>query len=124
MPVKDAIKQRGIGTLRNLGFELERVREYPRDFEQADKDLYAEVAPFTMTGPAAVYALADAVRYIERLGIRGAVVESGVWRGGSMMAVARTLVGLGSTERDLYLFDTYEGMPEPTAKDVRWSGSA
>ena len=35
-----------------------------------------------------------------------------------MMAAARTLVALGSTERTLFLFDTYEGMPEPSAQDV------
>jgi len=27
-----------------------------------------------------------------------------------MMAVAKTLIALGDTSRDLYLFDTFEGM--------------
>ena len=41
----------------------------------------------------------------------GAVVECGVWRGGSMQAVARTLLARGVTDRDLHLFDTFDGMP-------------
>ena len=52
----------------------------------------------------------------------GALVECGVWRGGSMMAVALTLLRLGVTDRDLYLFDTFEGMTEPGEEDVRRSG--
>jgi hypothetical protein len=75
-----------------------------------------------MTSPERLHALCSAVRYIEQAGIEGAVVECGVWRGGSMMAVARTLTNLGSTHRDLYLFDTFEGMPEPGPHDVALTG--
>jgi hypothetical protein len=39
-----------------------------------------------------------------------------------MMAVARTLLELGRDDIDLYLFDTFEGMTEPTEKDVSWTG--
>jgi O-methyltransferase len=38
-----------------------------------------------------------------------------------MMAVAKTLMEL-KTERDLYLFDTFQGMPPPTAADVDLHG--
>jgi hypothetical protein len=55
--------------------------------------------------------------------IPGAIVERGVWRGGSVLAVARTLLELGATDRELYLFDTFEGMPEQTMKDVRLAAS-
>src|SRR5918998_1167805 len=47
------------------------------------------------------------------------MVECGVWRGGSMQAAARTPLACGDTSRDLYLFDTYEGMPPPSDADVR-----
>jgi len=39
-----------------------------------------------------------------------------------MHAVARTLLSLGVTDRDLYLFDTFEGMPPPTEHDRRHDG--
>jgi hypothetical protein len=39
-----------------------------------------------------------------------------------MMAVALTLLRLGITDRDLYLFDTFSGMTAPTDEDVRRSG--
>jgi hypothetical protein len=46
------------------------------------------------------------------------MVECGVWKGGSMMAVAKTLLRLNDTERCLWLYDTYAGMSKPTAMDV------
>lgn len=39
-----------------------------------------------------------------------------------MMAVAETLLRAGDTSRDLYLFDTFEGMPPPTENDVDIAG--
>jgi O-methyltransferase len=36
-----------------------------------------------------------------------------------MLAAARTLHELGDTARELYLYDTFEGMPPPTEHDVR-----
>ena len=74
-----------------------------------------------MTGPDKMYALIQAVRYVTRHRIPGDVVECGVWRGGSMQAAARALLAAGDTSRDLHLFDTYEGMPPPTDKDLRRS---
>jgi hypothetical protein len=41
-----------------------------------------------------------------------------------MLAVALTLAELGDTTRDLYLFDTFSGMTEPTVHDRRGEASA
>jgi hypothetical protein len=41
-----------------------------------------------------------------------------------MHAVARTLDSVGDHSRDLYLFDTYEGMPPPSEKDLRLDGKS
>lgn len=38
--------------------------------------------------------------------------------------MALTLVRLGDVERPIYLFDTFEGMTAPTAKDVDVTGAA
>ncbi len=81
--------------------------------------LAERVRAFTMTSFERMYALYKAVDYIDRAGISGDIAECGVWRGGSMMVVAHTLLARGHTDRDLYLFDTYEGLPRPDeTKDV------
>jgi O-methyltransferase len=72
----------------------------------------------TLTTSPRIAALCDSVEFLVRSDMQGALVECGVWRGGSMMAAALTLLRLGVTDRDLYLFDTFAGMPEPGARDV------
>lgn len=59
---------------------------------------------------------------IVEFGIPGAIVECGVWRGGSMMAVALALCELGIKDRELCLFDTFEGMTPPEEVDVDFHG--
>lgn len=85
-------------------------------------EIYRNVKPYTMTSPARVFALCDAVKYIHEQNIEGDIVECGVWKGGSMMAVAEMLLRAGDASRYLYLFDTFEGMAPPTDEDVDISG--
>lgn len=92
--------------------------------EAEDQETIQFVGPYTMTSPERIRALCSAVRYIEEVGIKGAVVECGVWRGGSMMAVARTLLKRGGASRDLFLFDTFEGMTEPGLYDIALTGES
>jgi O-methyltransferase len=94
----------------------------PIDFDEIDTELCARVAAYTMTTPPRIYALRRAVEYVATRPVQGAIVECGVWRGGSMMAVALTLLRLGIIDRDLYLFDTFTGMTEPGEEDVKHSG--
>jgi hypothetical protein len=111
--------------VRQTGFEV--IRRRPT-LDTVGMDALAiatirETAPFTMTDPAKVFGLVQAVRYVTAHGIPGAIVECGVWAGGSTMAVARTLLQVGDTSRDLYLYDTYEGMTMPTGADVAMDGT-
>jgi hypothetical protein len=39
-----------------------------------------------------------------------------------MMAIAKTLIELGDESRNLYLFDTFSGMTEPSDKDIDFRG--
>lgn len=80
------------------------------------------VAPHTMTSTEKLAALVEATRYVVRHRVPGHVVECGVWRGGSMQAVALTLLELDSADRELHLFDTFEGMPPPSENDTRTTG--
>jgi O-methyltransferase len=88
----------------------------PHDFEKLHRKIFNEVVTHTMTSPERIYSLVEAVNYIEKNHIEGDIVECGVWRGGSMMAVAEILKKHNSFSRQLYLYDTFEGMPEPTEK--------
>lgn len=113
--------------LRQMGYQISGYRpprEYPKDFTADEIADYLVVRDFTLTSPERVVSLCRAVEYIVRNDIAGAMVECGVWKGGSMMAVARVLLRLGASQRPLYLFDTYEGMSRPSAVDVNAHGES
>lgn len=107
---------------RSMGYELTRRDEppvgHPDILDEAFWRILAACQPYTMTSTERVWAMYQGLGFIARQGIPGAIVECGVWRGGSMMAAALTLEHLGDTTREIYLYDTYEGMSEPTTRDV------
>ena len=109
-------RQLGTGWLARLQWFLPPI--LPPDFEPAVEDTIRRVRSYTMTTPRRIAALCDSVEYVVDRDIPGAFAECGVWRGGSMMAVALTLLRRGVTDRDLYLFDTFAGMPPPTEEDT------
>lgn len=120
MPGIDLVRR----VTRKFGVELTRYRPTPLDFDDADKALVAYVRPYTMTSPERIFALANAVRWVADEKLPGSIVECGVWRGGSMMATARTLLSRGIDDRELYLFDTFEGMSAPTKEDKDFRGES
>jgi O-methyltransferase len=63
------------------------------------------------------YATFSAGRYVAAAGIPGAIVECGVWRGGCAMLMVLGLMEGGDTSRDVWLYDTFEGMTEPDDRD-------
>ena len=70
-----------------------------------------------MTSAERMYALWTAVRWIVSSKTPGDIVECGVWKGGSSMLMALTLLRMGDVTRSIFLFDTFTGMTEPTERD-------
>jgi hypothetical protein len=91
------------------------------ELDQLDPDarrIVEQAVPHTMTSVPRLVSVVDAVRYCEARALPGAFAECGVWRGGSVLAMILTLQQLGAEEREIYLYDTFEGMTEPTEHDV------
>ena len=122
--MKDRLKRMAGGVLRRAGLRRPPAppAEDPHDREFRDlpgwvREIMGRVAPYTMTGPRRVASVCAAAEYAVKHEISGAFVECGVWRGGSVMAMLLTLEHLGAEPRDVHLFDTFEGMPEPGEAD-------
>jgi O-methyltransferase len=94
----------------------------PRDFDPAFQAIHDACRPFTMTGPLRMFAMYQAVKHVVSANVPGDIVECGVWRGGSAMVAAMTLLKLNQTDRTIWLYDTYEGMTLPSEKDVDADG--
>lgn len=109
-------RQLAVGWLARLGWLL--PRPLPPDFDPELVETVRRVRRHTMTTPRRIAALCDAVEYLVRDDVPGAIAECGVWRGGSMMAAALTLLRLDAADRDIYLYDTFRGMPPPSEADT------
>ncbi|MFX1311245.1 MAG: TylF/MycF/NovP-related O-methyltransferase [Promethearchaeota archaeon] len=94
-------------------------KEIPYDLDQDFKEVYERTKQFTMSSVERMYALYKATEYIVNNNIPGDIVECGVWRGGSMMISALTLLKMNNINKIIYLYDTYEGMSRPSEKDIR-----
>lgn len=114
--------------IQNSGYDIRKKGsfdsppKFPLDFTENDIEIIKKVKPFTLTSNERIYALLQATKYVIDNNIPGDIIECGVWRGGSMMAVALKLLKEKKFEKDLYLFDTYEGMSKPTDLDVSFEG--
>lgn len=92
--------------------------ELLQSLDESERAILSRVRPLTMTSIERILATIDATRYVASRGVPGSLVECGVWRGGSVLAMILTLQNLGIDDRDIYLYDTFAGMTEPTAVDV------
>jgi O-methyltransferase len=73
--------------------------------------------PYSLVGPSGLQATYEAVRDAIRRGVPGAIVECGIAGGGSSAVMALALRDAGE-RRHLWLFDSYEGLPDPTVDDI------
>lgn len=120
-PVPEAIERRYADSAKKEEYGTDHQESATRyemetgitNLEPEFHSIAEKIRRYTMTSYERMYALFKATQYICEAGIPGHIVECGVWRGGSMMLVAHTLLRRGVVDRDLHLFDTYEGLPKP-----------
>lgn len=75
---------------------------------------------YSMLSYARLSALYEIGSWLERRRVRGSFVECGVWNGGSSAVLGS--VARRSGERNVWLFDSWEGMPDATEEDVACTG--
>jgi len=90
--------------------------KYNLDDEANSRPAAVKVASYTMGSYLRLITLWEQVRYVDLLGLEGALVECGVWRGGSTAMMAMAHRSMGEPRRPIHLFDSFEGLPEPQAE--------
>ena len=107
----------------NPATDLESIKKnFPDIREEEFWDIYALCRSFTMTSVERMYSLYQAVGYIINNKLEGDLIECGVWKGGSAMLMATFLSNRKIYNRKLILYDTYEGMSDPTEVDKDFNG--
>ncbi len=88
-----------------------------KDFKDLGKvRLLFKIYPYTMVGYYGLSNIYDLCRKAEKDKLKGVFAECGVWKGGSVAIMAFVAEKAGSG-RKTWLFDSFEGLPEPTAQD-------
>jgi O-methyltransferase len=94
-------------------FDLSSPRAVRESLRKAR--LFYRVRRHTLTRPSRLNVLYSLVRRLEQDRTPGAIVECGVYRGGSAAVMAAASDG----RRDLHLFDSFQGLPPPGERDGR-----
>ena len=95
----------------------------PVDIKETDfLEIFQFCKEHTMTSVERMYALYNGVKYVLANNIQGDFLECGVWKGGSAMLIAKLLALYNIKDRKIILYDTFEGMSEPTEFDKDYSG--
>lgn len=81
-------------------------------------EILANIEPYSMVGRARLHALYRAALDVCRRDLPGNFAECGVAGGGSSALLAYVIKTHSKRTRRLYAFDTFEGMPRPTAADT------
>ena len=85
------------------------------DFSDREKSVYRR--SISVSSAEAVVSLIRAVEYLVHRPVPGAFVECGVYKGGNIEVMISALQHLKVDDRDIYLYDTFAGMPQPGALD-------
>ncbi|HZX14100.1 MAG TPA: TylF/MycF/NovP-related O-methyltransferase [Thermodesulfobacteriota bacterium] len=99
-----------------------RIRDIPiKDFVKIHKtNLILTVRSYTQLSYPRLSNLYEKATYLERERINGSFVECGVCDGGSAGIISS--VTRHNKNRHIWLFDSWEGLPEPTENDVSYIG--
>lgn len=108
--------------LRRRNLRLVRAFQY----DQAKRDTGGDwpLFGFTMTGQRRLDSLQRCVEEILEKQIPGDLMETGVWRGGSVILMRAILKARNDESRLVWCADSFEGMPVPKETDKRISATA
>ena len=95
--------------LSNIAVELDK--------EEVRLIRYVLESYFTMTSVARLVNTLKACKYAVENNVPGDFVECGVWRGGHGILAKKIFERMGSNKK-VWMYDTFEGMAEPTEFDV------
>jgi O-methyltransferase len=79
--------------------------------------LIGEIRPYTMVPDASLELLYHQVQELVAEGIRGDLMECGVWRGGASFLMARALQYVNETTRRIWMLDSFQGLGAPAPID-------
>jgi len=98
-------------------YRTRALRKLHADREKVE--LVFKCLEFSLVGSEGMEATYDCTRRVIQDDVPGDLVECGVAQGGSALLIALVNAKLGGNRKHLWLFDSYEGLPDPTSEDYK-----
>jgi hypothetical protein len=112
-----ALKHAVIRALSRRSLMLVRRKRF--SVQARDEGLDWPCFGFTMVGRKRLDNVQNCVEDIIARGVPGDLVETGVWRGGTTILMRAILKAHDITDVAVWCADSFEGMPKPTATDLK-----
>jgi len=100
-----------------MGYSIINNNQKIAELSKKDNDYIDLVSKFSMTPKIRIYNLLQALRHLKIKKIDGDYVECGVWKGGNVLLFKKFLENEDFSQRNIYAFDTFEGMTNPDEND-------
>ena len=100
-----------------MGYSIINNNQKIAELSKKDNDYIDLVSKFSMTPKIRIYNLLQALRHLKMKKIDGDYVECGVWKGGNVLLFKKFLENEDFSQRNIYAFDTFEGMTNPDEND-------
>lgn len=120
-----SLKRRIKDVLNRIGIRVSLIRKRGNEtfggyIDQSFPALYKKYYNESMVPWQGMHDAFDAAKYVADSNIDGDIVECGVWRGG-VSALMKDVIceNEDGSSRKFWLFDTYEGMSDPTEFDYK-----
>ena len=106
-----------INTLNKFGYSVINNNQKIAELSKKDYELINLIKNYSMTPKIRIYNLMQALKHLKIKKIEGDYVECGVWKGGNILLFKKFLESEDSRQRNIYAFDTFEGMTDPDKND-------
>ena len=116
--IKKTLNLFNLRLIKNSNFEN---LDFPIEANNEIKKMIKISSKFSMTGKKRMYALYQAVSNSQINKLDGDFVECGVWRGGNILFL-KLLNDYFDLNKNIYAFDTFDGMTEPSDLDINYKG--
>lgn len=109
-----------------LNYEIRKVNEKKKDIIEVnkyEKKLINKCLQYSMTNFERMWSLIQSFHHVRQESLVGDFVECGVWKGGNIILLKK-LIEKFNFKKNIYGFDTFEGMVDPSFYDVNYNNKS
>jgi hypothetical protein len=120
--IKKIIKLFGYEIISNNDW-LRKNENYIAEISKNESAILNNIKDYTMTSIPSQWSLIQSINHVIRNNVEGSFVECGIFRGGNIILMSK-LLEKHKVEKNIFAYDTFEGMPLPGEDDLDLRGNS